>query len=48
MPFGMENAASSCQMLINVIAKDIESCVVYLDDVIIFLMLHGVEHVLRI
>ena len=36
MPFGMRNAASTFQRLMNLVTKDIPNCVVYLDDVVIF------------
>ena len=36
MPFGMRNAASTFQRLMWMITNDLEGCVIYLDDIIIF------------
>ena len=36
MPFGMKNAASTFQRLMTIITKDLEGCVVYLDDIVIY------------
>ena len=36
MPFGMRNAASTFQRLMHLILHDIENCMVYLDDIVVF------------
>ena len=36
MPFGMRNAASTFQRLMWMVTKDLEGCVIYLDDIVIF------------
>ena len=36
MPFGMRNAASTFQRLMWLVTRDLEGCIVYLDDILIF------------
>ena len=36
MPFGMRNAASTFQRLMWIVTRDLEGCVVYLDDIVIY------------
>ena len=36
MPFGMKNAASTFQRLMNIVCSKVKNCVVYIDDVVIY------------
>lgn len=36
MPFGLQNAPAMFQCLVNHVVGDMESCTVYVDDVVVF------------
>ena len=36
MPFGMKNASATFQRLMNMITQDIDGCIVYIDDIVIY------------
>ena len=41
MPFGMKNAPATFQRLINNLIRDLPKCEGYIDDIIIYIMIHG-------